>query len=166
MSFSWKGFRRALFGWEKFKTLEDFILNCETIDDAFQYGREHFEWEEDHKPVDEWQEPHKAFLALQSKNTPSDCDDFAPVFWSFLLSKGIEARCVYVSRPKQYKEAHAIVVFKRHGKWEYIDNFFRPRWSFKSVYDICKDVFSDASYACYVDWDNTDKRFKYTNRIL
>ena len=161
--FSWTGFRRSLFGWEKFKTLDDFILNCNTIDDAFEYGREHFEWEEDVKPVDEWQEPHKAFLALQTEETPSDCDDFATVFHAFLIAKGVQAKCVYVARPIKYKEAHAIVVYPKSGKYQYIDNFFRPRFEFKSIKDICKDVFSDATYACYVNWDG--KAYKYGERI-
>jgi len=162
MSWSWIGFRRVLFGWEKFDSLEQFIASTSSINDMLDYAKQHFTWEEDRIAEDEWQEPNKAFLNLQSRNTPADCDDFTTVFNAWFQAKGYASWMIAVWNAT---EGHAVCVYSEGDYLYYADNFFRPRIRFNTIQQICFDIYPDAKIAKYARWSSQQKRYVYTENI-
>lgn len=170
----WFCIRLALVGWPKYKTLDEWILNCETVQDGLDYARDHWRgtWERDITPEDDWQEPHKAFLSIQSSGTPSDCDEVVSAKWAFLLAKDCQAFPLYIRRPTGIKEnpyeAHAILAYKLPGddiNWYWTDNTFPPMVRYSSVQACIKARWHNCDYARYVKWDDKLKKFKYAEII-
>lgn len=146
----WTGLKRALFGWERYENLNDFIFNVKTIDEAYDYAKQHFVYEPDKSPKDEWQLPPLAFKSLQTKNSAGDCDDYATVFGAFCSAKGIPYHLLAIWRKG---EGHAVCVAEKDNRYLILDNFFRGLWRYASMQDVCREVYSDYTEARYVDFD-------------
>jgi predicted transglutaminase-like cysteine proteinase len=161
MSF-WTNLRRFFCGWEKFETLDEMVENVHTINDLIDYAKQHFTYEKDVMPSDEWMEPRKAFLALQSPNTPADCEDFATVFDFWFKAKGVKSTLLAVWNAT---EGHAVCVYEEDDWTFYLDNWFRPRIRFASIQQVCFDISPDAKSAKIAKWSPQQKRFVYTETV-
>jgi predicted transglutaminase-like cysteine proteinase len=158
-----KAIGRFLFGFKRYDNLNDYISSLETVTEAIDYAKQHFTYEPDTKPSDEWQLPDVAFKALQSPNTGSDCDDYAVVFHAFCQAKGIPSWLVAVWRKG---DGHAICVAEINQMLVILDNFYRPMWRYASIVDVCKEVYSDAIKANYVIYDNKCQKYVYGEKII
>lgn len=144
-----QGIGKALFGEPKAKTLRELRDRDYSPEQLKDYSLTHWRYRADESLKEDWLPPDVAFSRLQAEG--EDCDGYAVVFW-YCLSRRYLAKLLYIADGKQ---AHAVCIYQKDGKWFYIDNIRRYLFGFKSIGDICTDVFSGALYSRFYDWKET-----------
>ena len=163
MASFWINLRRFFLGPEKFKTLNE--LREYAAGDPWklaEYARYH--WGNVSIGVDKenWQHPEDAFNEFshyQPIHDSLNCDDYA-VIYDYCLDGYKTKHLIYIVSKIG---AHAICVFADGNEWRYLSNQRVMPYRFKTIADICRDVYSHPTMAFFKVWNG--KKYVFGEKI-